>query len=133
MMEIASCDQNIGIFQKDIAVNQDISLKYLDHIIHALKVAGLIANVKGKKSGYILTKSPAKITVLNIHNAFEPGICIIDCLSRNVKCEREGICAAKGFWGKLNTQIINYFKTVTLKDLINEQLEMDDGTSIACC
>ncbi|MFB6340262.1 RrF2 family transcriptional regulator [Saccharicrinis sp. FJH62] len=133
MMEIANSDQKTGIFQKDIAANQDISLKYLDHIIHALKVAGLITNVRGKKSGYILTKSPSKITVFDIHSAFEPGICVIDCLSRNIKCERENICAAKGFWGKLNNQIVTYFKTVTLKELINEQTNLDDGSPIPCC
>ncbi|MFB6317803.1 RrF2 family transcriptional regulator [Saccharicrinis sp. FJH54] len=133
MMEIANADQKTGIFQKDIAANQDISLKYLDHIIHALKVANLITNVRGKKSGYILTKAPSRITVFDIHSAFEPGICVIDCLSRNIKCEREGICAAKGFWGGLNNHIVTYFKSITLKSLLADQLNMDDDSATACC
>ena len=125
MMEIASAEPNKGVFQKDIAKNQDISIKYLDHIIHALRVAGLISNVKGKKSGYILTRDCKKITVLDIHNAFEPGICVIDCLSKNVNCDRENNCAAKGFWGELNNIVLEHFKKVTLCDLVTEQVKLE--------
>ncbi len=126
MVEIALNESGKGIYQKKIAENQDISVKYLDHIIHALKASGLITNIKGKKSGYILTRQPSEITMYDIHNAFEPGICIIDCLSPNISCDREDKCAAKGFWGKLNNQIVDYFKSVTLEDLVNEQIKLDD-------
>jgi Rrf2 family protein len=126
MIEIAMDSSGKGIYQKQIAENQEISVKYLDHIIYALKTSGLITNVKGRKSGYILTRKPSDITMLDIHNAFEPGICVIECLSPNIKCNRENKCAAKGFWGKLNNQIINYFKSVTLEDLITESIRLDD-------
>ena len=48
MIEIAAGDKDCGVYQKDIAQNQSISVKYLDQIINSLKVAGLITNVKGK-------------------------------------------------------------------------------------
>jgi Rrf2 family protein len=74
MIAIAEADQSKGILQKDIARNQDISNKYLDQIILGLKVAGLINNIKGHKSGYILTRDAETITIYDIHCAFEPGI-----------------------------------------------------------
>lgn len=126
MLEIAINKDDNGIYQKDIAKNQDLSYKYLDHILNSLKVAGLVAKAAGKKSGYVLTRKPTDITVLDIHNAFEPGICVIDCLSENYSCDRETHCASKGFWGRLNNQIIRYFKSTTLQDLINEQVRLDD-------
>jgi len=118
-----------GVFQKQIAENQEISLKYLDHIIHALKTAGLITAVRGRKSGYILTRKSADITMLDIHNAFEPGICIIDCMSPNVTCDRSNRCAAKGFWGRLNNKINDYFKAVSLQDMIDDQFCLDDSVN----
>jgi len=123
MLEIATGTDN-GIFQKDIARNQDISNKYLDHIIHALKASRLISNVKGKKSGYRLTRKPSEISLFDIHNAFEPGICIIDCLSGNFECKRQADCQAVGFWKNLNDQIVNYFKSVTIDDLIKEKIKL---------
>lgn len=126
MLEIAHHSHSSGILQKDIARSQNISNKYLDHIIHALKAAELIVNVKGKKSGYILTREPSEISVYDIHNAFEPGICVIDCLSRSIKCDREEGCAAKGFWGGLNKKIVDYFNSVSLEDLMQNEAILDD-------
>ena len=39
-----------GILQREIAENQDVSVKYLDQIIASLKAAGLIVNAGGKKA-----------------------------------------------------------------------------------
>ncbi|MFO8002170.1 MAG: Rrf2 family transcriptional regulator [Marinilabilia sp.] len=127
MIEIARESAGHGIFQKEIAERQNLSNKYLDHIIFSLKVAGLITNVKGKKSGYILTKPARDITILDIHNAFEPGICIIDCLTSNYQCDREENCSAKLFWEELNELIQDYFKAHTLEDLLSKQIELEEN------
>lgn len=127
MIEIASHDPVKGVFQKDIAKNQEISNKYLDHIIHGLKVAGLISSRMGRKSGYILTRPADKITIYDIHNAFEPGICVIDCLSPSVDCDRKEGCEARGFWGGLNQRITEYFKSVTLLDLVENKTSLEDA------
>lgn len=121
MLEIALDETQKGVLQKDIAVNQEISIKYLDYIIHALKVSGMIANAKGKKSGYVLTRNPSEITMFDIHNAFEPGICIVDCLSKDMNCLRGRKCAVRFFWNELNSIIIDYLKKTTLSDLIAEE------------
>jgi len=121
MVEIAKVDQAIGIFQKDISENQKISIKYLDHIIHSLKTAGLIINIKGKKSGYRLTRNASEITMLDIHNAFEPEIAVIECLSEHIICEMDPICYTNHFWRGLNERIIDYFTNVTLEDLVNKR------------
>ncbi len=125
MVEIASKDSEIGIFQKEIAENQQISNKYLDHIIHALKVSELIYK-KDKKGGYILSRKPEKITLYDINNAFEPGICVIECLNKSNNCSRENGCTSRGFWSNLNNLIIDYFKGVTLKDLVEKKIKIDD-------
>jgi Rrf2 family protein len=126
MLEIAQTGSSKGVFQKEIAVNQDLSIKYLDHIIHALKTANLICNARGKKSGYILTRPPHEITIFDIHRAFEPGVCLVECLSDNFTCHRSKGCLTRGLWGQLNNLIINYFKSLTLEDLLKGQLDIED-------
>lgn len=129
MMEIARGESDRGVLQKDIAFNQNLSLKYLDHIIQALKTARLIINARGKKSGYVLTRKPSEITVFDIHRAFEPGICLVDCLSGSYNCQLSGTCKAQGFWGNLNNIIIGYFKSITLNDLIEGNIDVEDFTA----
>lgn len=125
MIEIALDKTQSGVFQKDIAKNQQISNKYLDQIIHGLKASELIVNVRGRKSGYILTRKPSEISMLDIHNAFEPGIRVIDCLSNSVRCELEDKCRTKNFWGNLNNLVHNYFESISLQDLIDENIHVD--------
>lgn len=118
MIGIASDKTGKGILQKDIAVSQDISVKYLDHIISALKAAGLINTAKGKKSGYVLLRKPEEITIFDIHNAFENGICVIDCVSPDFFCEKNGKCQSQTFWKGLNEVVLQYFKGTSLADLL---------------
>lgn len=126
MIEIARGQPDRGVFQKDIAFNQSLSLKYLDHIIHALKTARLINNARGKKSGYVLSRRPSEITVFDIHRAFEPGICLVDCLSETYNCSLSDGCKARGFWGQLNNLIFSYFNSVTLEDIIQGRVSLED-------
>jgi Rrf2 family protein len=125
ILEIALNQSTGGVFQKDIAKNQEISVRYLDNIIAALKTAGIISTVRGRKSGYILTRKPSKITIYDIHNAFEPGINIVDCLAVSKECKRELSCASKFFWNELNILIVNYMKSKTVADMVEKHDEMN--------
>lgn len=129
VLEIALNDCENGIYQKEISKNQDISYKYLDQILSSLKAAGIVAKAGGRKSGYVLTRKPSEITVYDVHNAFEPGICVIDCLAMNISCDREESCSLRGFWGDLNNQIIDYFKSITIQDLMKKQTDLEDSVN----
>jgi len=123
MLEISFADPNEGILQKDIAVNQEISVKYLDSIISHLKIAGLITSVSGKKSGYRITRSPDEITMLDIFEAFEPGMMVNECINQNFDCTRRKICSVFDFWSGLNVVISDYFRNYTLADMqLNEKM-----------
>ncbi len=129
MLEIALKSDENGIYQKEISENQKISFKYLDQIVSALKAAGLITPVKGKKSGYILAREARKITMYDIFKAFEPDMNIVDCLSENIQCEDENHCAPRDFWEDLNNLIIDYFSKYTLKDLMERQKSYNNRTT----
>ncbi len=132
MIELAMINGDGGILQKDISKNQDISMKYLDHIVAHLKAAGLISNVAGKKSGYRLTRNADKISVYDIYRAFDHDLSIIDCLSEEGLCRRDKMCAARDFWDKLNERIIKYMASVRLSDLSDKQLQMGGSIDTDC-
>lgn len=121
MIDIAFEGSEGGVYQKDIAERQNISLKYLDNIIASLKTAGLITTVRGKKSGYRITRRPDQIRILDIYKAFEPEIAIVECMSHNFACERSDTCGAKEFWEGLNESIVSYFQSYSLEDLMQIQ------------
>jgi Rrf2 family protein len=124
MIEIALESDKEGIFQKDIAENQNLSVKYLDHIIAALKVAGLVTTFKGRKSGYKLNRDADLISMYDIHLAFEAGLCVIDCLREGTDCDRRKECAVIDFWDGLNVLIIDYLKSVSLAQLVSKKVSL---------
>jgi Rrf2 family protein len=57
-----------------LAELHDVSASYLAKQLQALSRAGLVRSVQGKAGGYILTREPASITVLDVVEAVDgPG------------------------------------------------------------
>ncbi|MDD2799432.1 MAG: Rrf2 family transcriptional regulator [Bacteroidales bacterium] len=120
MIEIASSTEPKGLLQKEIAASQNISLKYLDPIISALKIKGLISNSKGRGSGYILTRSAESITMFDIYTAFEQ-ITIIECINNCNLCERSvHDCHAKNYWLEFKDQFIELLKNKNLSQIVED-------------
>lgn len=126
MIELANSGETEGLLQKEIAKNQDLSLKYLDTIISSLKIKGLITNVRGKGSGYVLTRPANEITVFDIYTAFEQ-IEIVECINNQGFCERSlRDCKANCYWNEFGREFTNLLKSKTLEDIIN-------STQCECC
>jgi Rrf2 family protein len=117
MIDIAKAENPGGVLQKDIAINQSISVKYLDPIIASLKAKGLIANSKGKGSGYRLTRPADKITILDIYTAFEP-ISILDCIDNAEFCSRSCDCCSRDYWTEFRGDIIKLLSKKNLAQVI---------------
>jgi Rrf2 family protein len=125
LIEIANYQNEGGVLQKDIAERQNLSVKYLDQIIRALKERDLVSTVRGRKSGYQLNREASQITVYDIYLAFESDLCIVDCISENVTCALEEDCKSKSCWGNLNKVIMDYLSGVTLEDVIKSPYCVD--------
>lgn len=114
IIEIANHNDPNGVLQKDIAKNQHISLKYLDSIISSLKIKGIVANSKGRGSGYILTRDPKDITMLDIYTAFEQ-IIVVECINNMSLCDRNSHdCKAQNYWTEFN---LDFRKMLASKNL----------------
>lgn len=120
IIEIANHTDPTGILQKDIAKNQHISLKYLDSIISSLKLKGLVANSKGRGSGYILTRKPKDITMLDIYTAFEQ-IIVVECINNKSLCERNTHnCKAQNYWTEFSIEFRNILAKKNLDQILQE-------------
>ena len=124
MIEICLNDSPGGILQKHISASQEIPLKFLDSIITGLRNAGLIVNFSGKRSGYILSRPAAEISVYDIYRSFEPELTLVNCSCPGNICNRIDICPAKDYWSDLNTLLKAQMKSSTLDQIIkrNETL-----------
>jgi Rrf2 family protein len=105
----------------DIANRQEVSPKYLDHILASLRKADLIKNVRGRYGGYLLTRPAAQINLREVIQATEGSLAPVECVDKPEICSRNPICPATDVWKKLKEVIEETLESITIKDLVEMQ------------
>ena len=113
------------VLLKDVAQRQEISLRYLEHIVTPLVKAGIIRSTRGAKGGVSLAKPPAKITLLEIVQIMEGSTSPVECVDAPELCQRSKVCAMRDVWTELKLSIDRLLETTTLEDLIKKQKQKD--------
>lgn len=106
----------------DISKREDISLDYLEQLLNRLKRNGLVIAIRGPKGGYVLSRKPDKITILEIIKALGDSITPVFCLSNDKikKCNRLDRCVTRVLWKQLGDKITQILEGTSLKDLCDE-------------
>ncbi len=104
---------------RDAAERQDISEKYLESIIKILVSNNIVTGLRGKGGGYMLTRSPDKITVGEVLRLTEGDLTPVRCKGDNDEpCARVADCRTYPIWQGLNQVINDYLDNYTLRDLM---------------
>ena len=124
MLDLAIHNSGELVPLKDIAKRQGISIKYMEQIISPLAKAGFVQSLRGSSGGYRLSRDPSEYTAGEILKVMEGPLAPTVCLSSGdfVDCPRADECPTISFWEGLRDVINKYVDSVTLEDLMNEQL-----------
>jgi Rrf2 family protein len=106
------------VILKDIADDEDVSIRYLEQIIIPLKLSRLVKSVRGAGGGYVLAKSPSEIKLYDILQALEGPICLVDCIDDDDYCDRVPFCTTIEIWREATYMLRDYFQKKTLQNLI---------------
>lgn len=116
---------------QDISRRQQISPRYLEQIFQNLKRAGLLKSKRGPQGGYSLSRKPDEITVLDILNATEQDVLLVDCAGvtpkkrrRKVECPFEGKCVTQTVWAEANMLLDTLFTGMNLQTLCQRAHDM---------
>ena len=118
LMDIATHQSAGPVNLHDIAARQKISAKYLWQILTILKTAGLVRGTRGPKGGYVLLRPPEDITLLDIVQALEGPIVLVECTSDPSFCPRESNCISRRIWSEISQTIRNALHTLTLAKIL---------------
>lgn len=117
---------NIGVYsslenvtKKSISEREDISEKYLEQILSALRKNGLVNSKKGPQGGYTLARNSSEITVGDILRALEGELQVVNLEEYDDSNIME-LCLKKNVWNKLNKEINNLVDSITLEKLVQE-------------
>ncbi len=118
MVDLALQNGGEPIFLNSIAKQQDISRNYLDALFSSLRTARLVRSVRGASGGYLLSKDPAEIKILDIVTALEGKPVFVDCLDNDGICDRSEICPTRDLWIKARAGLEKILSETTLQDLV---------------
>lgn len=121
MFDLALQHGQGAVALKDVAARQDISEKYLWHLINPLKNAGLIHSTRGAHGGYTLAKGPDRITLKDILSVLEGPICLVECTQKPEICGRSDSCIARDVWAEVTEKMLDALASFTLEQMIEKQ------------
>lgn len=121
MLDLAAHYGERPVLLREISQREDISEKYLWHLINPLKSAGLIHATRGAHGGYELAKAPSEITVKDIFEVVEGPVCLVDCVETPATCKRSNFCIARDLWGEASRVLAETLAKTTLASLVERQ------------
>jgi Rrf2 family protein len=110
---------------KEIALREQISAKFLEQILLALKNAGLLHSKMGVGGGYYLARSAKEITLGQIFRVLDGPVAPIKCVSQmsyeSCGCPNEATCGLRLVMGDVRNAIADILDHTSLADVIKRQ------------
>ncbi len=106
---------------KEISLDQNISVQYLEQILFKLKKKDIIKGKRGPNGGYKITRPPEDITVLELYEILDEEIRVVDCNEGvNKKCVKKD-CRTTCLWSQLDNALKDILSKTTLADLMKNK------------
>ncbi len=120
LVQIAEAPPGKPVPVKAIAKGQRVSIKYLEHIVAALKAAGLVRAIRGTQGGYALARPPRKVRLAEVVRALDGPPVVVECVDDPASCKRHERCVARDVWVRVRKAVDGVLDGTTLEDLLEE-------------
>ena len=104
---------------RELARRNEIPKKFLEQILLGMKDQGWVDSVAGKEGGYILAKSPERITMGEIVRYFDGILAPIHCVSvtQYRRCSQEPVCRFRRVLFDARNYVAALMEKSTLSDV----------------
>ena len=126
-----ACNYGAGpVSAREIAERRGIPPRFLEQLFVALRRAELVSAVRGAKGGFVLTRDPRDVSVLDIVEALEGPLASSVCdHAREDTCGKSATCAAAPVWARATSALRDVFATTSLASLAGTQDSFDKRES----
>ncbi len=133
LVELALIGGRGPVSASHIAKRQDLSVAYLEQLLHRLKKQGVVTSIRGPRGGYVLAKDPQAITMSEIVRILDGGNGTSNGKSREgtrrtasssaagaAKDHRHAQRIAHAVWQCVHERLTQSLEAVSLQDLCDE-------------
>jgi Rrf2 family protein len=116
----------------EVAASHRIPVKYLEHILLALKKAGLLASHRGVHGGYTLARPPREISVGEVlrvvDGKFSQSSCLEVDLRQHYACPDQSACGLKQVWEDVQNSVENILFRTNFDEVRRRTLRAMSGS-----
>ncbi len=119
LIELSSYDKPVDV--NTLSEKTDVPKPFLAKLLQNLSKKNIIKSYKGIHGGFLLTKKPEEIKIIDIFKTIEDKDSLVFyCSSNATNCtrDRSSICSTMPFFNKLENEIEAIIKKYTLADVI---------------
>ncbi|MBA7523650.1 HTH-type transcriptional regulator CymR [subsurface metagenome] len=125
LLELAMHYGEGPILLKDIAQRQQISLRYLEHLISPLVAGVIVRSIRGAGGGFLLARPPEEIKLSEVVQLLEGPTAPVECVDNPAICERSNLCVTRDIWSELKVAMDGVLEDTTLQDLVDRQQQKE--------
>ena len=131
MLDLALHQGQRPVTLQDIAINQEISLSYLEQLFARIRQGGLVRGTRGPGGGYRLARDASEISIAGIISAVDENSDLTRCGGK-ADCQQGEECLTHELWTELSEKIYQFLDEISLADMIKrprvlEVAERQDG------
>ncbi|WP_290923831.1 RrF2 family transcriptional regulator [Halodesulfovibrio sp.] len=120
LLDIAMNEEDGPVSIKDVAMRQEISIKYLEKLMRDLKKEGYLTSTLGAKGGYHLARNPSRIRLGELVQALEKTEPCYGCDENHTCCPRIHVCLTRTMWEEASKAMYQKLNQFSLADLIRD-------------
>jgi len=115
---------------KNIARRQQISLRYLEHLITPLIAGGIVRSIRGARGGVWLAKAPEEIKLSEVIQLIEGSMAPVACVDNPEICSRSSFCVTRDVWKDMKKAMDEVLESTTLQDLVERQKKKEPSEQL---
>jgi len=127
-VQLASLPEGQSLSAPEIADREGLSVEYVSKFMLLLRRGGLVRTIRGIKGGFMLARSPEKISLKEVFDSLKQNKKSAEsfCASFSGKsetCVRSKGCSIRPFWQILSGYVEEFTTRLTLKDLLQGEAQ----------
>lgn len=130
MLELVVNKTGNAVKLADISEKQGISLSYLEQLFAALRGNGLVKGRRGPGGGYMLGRSAAEISVVDIICAVDEWVEYSHQKLTNPTSTLSLQTSTRSLWDDLSLQIYDFLASISLQDLVDGKRSIASVTQL---
>lgn len=121
LLDLALHQEEEPVPLRDIARRQQLSLRYLEHLVAPLIAGGMIRSTRGPKGGVSMARPPEEVGLDEVIQLLEGSLAPVECVDNPEVCSRSDLCAVRDIWGEMKKAMEGVLRSTTLRDLAERQ------------